>query len=110
MLNIKIVLLIVIGAVVLYLRWLQSENIELKNSLNQEQEINTKLNEVYEYNKKLDSKLEVLKEELELKKDEVSTTHTKLKVEIAKRDTIQKRKENEKNHTSNNDDFIVISF
>ena len=86
------------------------------NLLKKERELYTKTVEAYEKNKKLDNKLQELKQDTQIKKDEATVSHTKLKVEIAKRDTLEKELKNtremkdEKNQNSSDDDFVYVSF
>ena len=52
--------------------------------------------------------MQELKQDTQIKKDEATVSHTKLKVEIAKRGEI---KEGAKDENSNsNDDFSIVSF
>ena len=73
------------------------------NLLKKERELYTKTVEAYEKNKKLDNKLQELKQDTQIKKDEAVSANTKLKVEIAKRGEINENK-------NSNDDFSIVSF
>lgn len=103
-----IVVFILFVALAIFSKWVFDKNIELRSELQKEKELYIKTVEAYEKNKKLDIKLQELKQETQIKKDEATVSHTKLKVEIAKRGEI---KEGAKNENSNNDDdFSIVSF
>ena len=103
-----IVVAILFLALVIFSKWVFDKNIELRNELQKEKELYTKTVEAYEKNKKLDNKLQELKQDTQIKKDEATVSHTKLKVEIAKRGEI---KEGTKDENSNSDDdFSIVSF
>ncbi len=116
MTNLKIVLLVVLGLVILYVKFLQESNQDLKVDLKATQEVQIKTVETYEANKKLDEKIEEFTQELEVNKKDVVEANTKLKVEIAKRDTLEKELKNtreiknEKNQDFSDDDFVYVSF
>lgn len=116
MTNLKIVLLVVVGLVILYVKFLQESNQDLKVDLEKKQVEQIKTVETYEANKKLDKKIEEFIQELEVNKKDVVEANTKLKVEIAKRDTLEKElkntreMKNEKNQNSSDDDFVYVSF
>lgn len=116
MTNLKIVLLVVVGLVILYVKFLQESNQDLKVDLKATQEVQIKTVETYEANKKLDEKIEEFTQELEVNKKDVVEANTKLKVEIAKRDTLEKELKNtreiknEKNQDFSDDDFVYVSF
>lgn len=116
MINLKIVLIVVLGLVILYIKYLQESNQYLKVDLEKKQAQQVKTVETYEANKKLDEKIDNFIQELEVNKKDVSEANTKLKVEIAKRDTLEKELKNtremkdEKNQNSSDDDFVYVSF
>ncbi len=116
MTNLKIVLFVVVGLVILYVKFLQESNQDLKVDLKATQEVQIKTVETYEANKKLDEKIEEFTQELEVNKKDVVEANTKLKVEIAKRDTLEKELKNtreiknEKNQDFSDDDFVYVSF
>lgn len=116
MTNLKIVLLVVVGLVILYIKYLQESNQDLKVELKEIQEVQIKTVKTYEANKILDEKIEEFTQELEVNKRDVVEANTKLKVEIAKRDTLDNELKNtkeikdEKNQKSSDDDFVYVSF
>ena len=116
MTNLKIVLLVIVGLVILYVKFLQESNQDLKVDLEKKQVEQIKTVETYEANKKLDKKIEEFIQELEVNKKDVVEANTKLKVEIAKRDTLEKELKNtreiknEKNQDFSDDDFVYVSF
>lgn len=116
MTNLKIVLLVVVGLVILYIKYLQESNQDLKVDLEKKQAVQVKTVETYEANKKLDEKIQEFVKELDVNKRDVVEANTKLKVEIAKRDTLEKELKNtremkdEKNQKSSDDDFVYVSF
>ena len=94
MTNLKIVLLVVVGLVILYIKYLQESNQDLKVELKEIQEVQIKTVKTYEANKILDEKIEEFTQELEVNKRDVVEANTKLKVEIAKRDTLDNELKN----------------
>ena len=116
MTNLKIALLVVVGLVILYIKYLQDNNQELKVELKEKQEVQTKTVETYEANKIIDEKIAEFIQELEVNKKDVVEANIKLQVEIAKRDTLDNELKNtkeikdEKNQKSSDDDFVYVSF
>lgn len=103
-----IVVAILFVALAIFSKWVFDKNVELRAELQKEKELYAKTVEAYEKNKRLDNKLQELKQDTQIKKDEATVSHTKLKVEIAKRGEI---KEGAKDENSNsNDDFSIVSF
>ena len=103
-----IVVAILFVVLAIFSKWVFDKNVELRSELQKERELYTKTVEAYEKNKKLDNKLQELKQDTQIKKDEATVSHTKLKVEIAKRGEI---KEGTKDENSNSDDdFSIVSF
>ena len=98
-----IVVFILFVALVIFSKWVFDKNVELRSELKKERELYTKTVEAYEKNKKLDNKLQELKQDTQIKKDEAVSANTKLKVEIAKRGEINENK-------NSNDDFSIVSF
>ena len=101
--KVLIVVAILFVALVIFSKWVFDQNVELRSELKKEKELYIKTVEAYEKNKKLDIKLQELKQETQIKKDEATVSHTKLKVEIAKRGEINENK-------NSNDDFSIVSF
>ncbi len=116
MTNLKIALLVVVGLVILYIKYLQESNQDLKVDLKENQAVQVKTVKTYEANKKLDDKIEEFIQELEVNKKDVVEANIKLQVEIAKRDTLDNELKNtkeikdEKNQKSSDDDFVYVSF
>ena len=103
-----IVVAILFVVLAIFSKWVFDKNVELRSELQKERELYTKTVEAYEKNKKLDNKLQELKQDTQIKKDEATVSHTKLKVEIAKRGEIKEVKKDE--NSNSDDDFSIVSF
>lgn len=110
MTNLKIALLVVVGLVILYIKYLQESNQDLKVELKEKQEVQIKTVETYEANKILEERIVEATKEVEANEKALVNANTKLKVEIAKRDTLEKEIKDEKNQKSSDDDFVYVSF
>ena len=105
-----IVVAILFVVLAIFSKWVFDKNVELRSELQKERELYTKTVEAYEKNKKLDNKLQELKQNTQIKKDEVVNTNTKLKEAIAKRGEIKNEEIQKDENSNNNDDFSIVSF
>lgn len=106
--NKALIIVSILGVLLtIFSKWVFDKNVELRAELKNEKEIYTKTVEAYEKRIELEQKIQKIKQETQVKKDEVVTANTKLKVEITKRDKIKELKNENPN---SNDDFSTFTF